>query len=103
MKITPIAKLCSVVLIGTLISCNKNTSPAPVMKQIKTKDIHSVAEPNQARVTHLSWKATIDFATQTIHGEATWNIQTAPDADVILLDTKGLNIEKGVGRFDNPT
>lgn len=94
MKITPIAKLCSVVLICTLLSCNKNTSPAPVMKMIKTKDIHSAAEPNQARVTHLSWKATVDFATKTIHGEAIWNIQTAPDADVILLDTKGLNIEK---------
>lgn len=96
MKITPIAKLCSVVLICTLLSCNKNTSPAPAMKLIKTKDIHSVAEPNQAQVTHLSWKANIDFATKTIHGEATWNIQTAPDADVILLDTKGLNIEKVV-------
>jgi leukotriene-A4 hydrolase len=57
------------------------------------QDPHSYASPADARVTHLSWKANVDFATRTIKGTASWDIENYTDSDVILFDTKGLTLE----------
>lgn len=57
------------------------------------QDPHSFSTPSEARVTHLKWTAQVDFDTQTIRGEARWTIEHTTDADVLLLDTKGLTIE----------
>lgn len=56
-------------------------------------DVHSYARPNVARVTHLFWKARVDFDSKTIHATATWTIQST-GATEIILDTKSLSIEK---------
>ncbi|MFZ6009486.1 MAG: M1 family metallopeptidase, partial [Bacteroidota bacterium] len=58
------------------------------------KDPHSFSRPQEARVKHLAWTATVDFDLQQIRGVATWNIETDGKANVIVLDTKGLTIEK---------
>lgn len=58
------------------------------------QDPHSFSKPSEARVTHLQWKATVDFQTQTITAVASWKIDASPDEDVVLLDTKGLKIDK---------
>lgn len=58
------------------------------------QDPHSYAAPSEAVVKHLSWKAAIDFGSKTISATARWEIANLNNADVIILDTKGLQIEK---------
>ena len=60
----------------------------------KSPDPHSFSLPDDARVKHLSWKATVDFDAKVINAVATWDIEHADDADLIIFDTKGLNIKK---------
>ncbi len=62
------------------------------MIQLPT-DVHSYAQPNVARVTHLAWKAQVDFDSKTIRATTTWTIQSE-SAQEIILDTKGLSIEE---------
>ncbi|HPH47711.1 MAG TPA: M1 family aminopeptidase/hydrolase, partial [Chryseolinea sp.] len=66
-------------------------------------DIHSFAQPEEARATHLHWTANVDFETKTIAAVASWSIEKKADADVIIFDTKGLNIEKITLDNDAPT
>ncbi|HEX8666812.1 MAG TPA: M1 family metallopeptidase [Allosphingosinicella sp.] len=69
---------------------------APVKAQVLTvpdaRDIHSYARPGEARVTHLALDLTADFAAKRIGGTATLDIEAAPNAREIVLDTKGLEI-----------
>lgn len=58
-------------------------------------DIHSYAQPNKTSITHLYWKASVDFDKKTISAVATWQLAT-PHSDSLILDTKGLIIEKVV-------
>lgn len=84
--------LKGVLLLGILTRCG---SPMTTQeKNTMTQDPHSFSKPSEAKVTHLSWKATVDFNEKKIAATASWNIEADPDADVILLDTKGLNIQR---------
>lgn len=74
-----------------LVSCETPQPYAPMI-QLPT-DVHSYAQPNVARVTHLAWKAQVDFGSKTIQATATWTIQSE-SAKEIILDTKGLSIEE---------
>ncbi len=56
-------------------------------------DSHSFSKPNEARVTHLSWTANVDFETKTISATATWSLENNR-AEKIILDTKALAISK---------
>jgi leukotriene-A4 hydrolase len=79
-------------LLITLTNCG-----TPATKKETTAmatDPHSFSKPNEAKVTHLSWKATVDFDTKKITAVASWNIEAQPEANIILLDTKGLTIQK---------
>ncbi|HOX83740.1 MAG TPA: hypothetical protein PLS08_11975 [Chryseolinea sp.] len=38
-------------------------------------DIHSFAQPEEARATHLHWTANVDFETKTIAAVASWSIE----------------------------
>jgi aminopeptidase N len=69
-------------------------SPAEKPTEVMTiQDPHTFSAPATATVTHLKWKATVDFDTKTIKATAAWQIKTQPDADVIIFDTKDLTIE----------
>jgi leukotriene A-4 hydrolase/aminopeptidase len=73
------------------------TSCQQEIKQEQTsmkQDAHSFSRPDQARGTHLTWKATVDFQSKTISATATWTIETNNDAQEVIFDTKGLTIEK---------
>lgn len=59
----------------------------------KPTDPHSFSIPSDARVTHLKWRAEIDFETKTVHALASWSITPSADADIILFDTKDLTIK----------
>lgn len=66
-------------------------------------DPHSFAQPLEAKVTHLNWKAEISFETKKISAIASWEIEVQPDVDIITLDTKGLTIQKVTLDNDQPT
>jgi hypothetical protein len=73
----------------------------PVKKQApesKDTDPHSYAVPEQARVKHLNWKASVDFDTKVITAVATWDIESNSDADLITFDTRTRSIPDGSTR-----
>ena len=65
---------------------------APIARAPDAKDIHSFAQPEVARVTHVALDLTADFAAKRIGGTATLDVQAAPGAREIVLDSKGLEI-----------
>jgi leukotriene A-4 hydrolase/aminopeptidase len=59
------------------------------------KDYHSFANPDQIVVTHIDLNLTADFTQKSLIGTATLHIQRIQDdAEVLMLDTRGLSIEK---------
>ncbi|HEX6369626.1 MAG TPA: M1 family metallopeptidase [Longimicrobium sp.] len=70
--------------------------PAPAANAMipLPRDIHSFARPEEARVTHVALDLRADFATKTLEGTATLDVQAAPGADEIVLDTRGLDIQR---------
>jgi len=65
---------------------------APVLTAPDAHDIHSYARPAEARVTHLALDLNADFTAKRIAGTATLDVQAAPGAKEIVLDSKGLEI-----------
>ncbi|MTI32284.1 M1 family peptidase [Cytophagales bacterium RKSG123] len=57
-------------------------------------DFHSHANPGEAVITHLDWEAKVDFDKKIISGIARLSIKKTDKAIKLVLDTKGLNIEK---------
>jgi leukotriene-A4 hydrolase len=62
------------------------------------RDIHSYARPWEARVTHVVLDLAADFTTRTLAGSATLDVERAAGAREIVLDTKGLAIERVTGK-----
>lgn len=56
------------------------------------RDIHSFAVPAEARVTHIALDLKADFTARQLSGRATLDIQRAPGASRIVLDTRDLDI-----------
>lgn len=66
-----------------------------IREQINMKrDPHSFSNPGEARVTHLQWKAKIDFDTKTIYATATWTIDRSGNSEKVIFDTNDLDVEK---------
>ena len=57
------------------------------------RDIHSYAQPDEARVTHLSLDLVPDFTAKRIGGTARLAIERAAGADSIILDIRDLAIK----------
>lgn len=56
------------------------------------RDIHSYAQPEIARVTHVALDLTADFATGTLSGTAGLDVTAEAGADQIILDVRNLAI-----------
>src|SRR5688572_10716885 len=67
---------------------------APVLTGPDARDESSFARPEVARVTHVALDLNADFAARRMAGTATLDIQAAPGAQEIVLDSKGLEIER---------
>ena len=67
---------------------------APVLGTPDAKDIHSFAQPQVARVTHVALDLAADFKAKRIGGTATLDIQAVPGAREVVLDNKGLAIAR---------
>ncbi|HUR92327.1 MAG TPA: hypothetical protein VMY38_06605, partial [Gemmatimonadaceae bacterium] len=57
-------------------------------------DVHSYAQPDTARVTHVSLDLAPDFAAKQLRGAARLTIQRAAGADSVRLDVRDLTIRK---------
>jgi leukotriene A-4 hydrolase/aminopeptidase len=79
------------ILVALLSQCQ---TPATQEKITMANDPHSFSKPTEAKVNHLNWKAKVDFETKIISAVASWKIEAQKEADVIILDTKGLNIQE---------
>jgi leukotriene-A4 hydrolase len=84
--------------IVTMISCGEKSPERSdrtkmIIANMKlARDPHTWSKPNEARVKHLSWNASVNFETKVISAIATYDIENIIGTDVILFDTKGLNI-----------
>ena len=56
------------------------------------KDVHSYAQPEEARVTHVSLDLTPDFTTKRLSGTAKLAITRAEGADSVVLDVRDLDV-----------
>jgi leukotriene-A4 hydrolase len=65
---------------------------APILTSPDAVDSASFARPLEARVTHVALDLGVDFTGKRIGGTATLDIDRRPDAKVIVLDDKGLEI-----------
>jgi leukotriene-A4 hydrolase len=66
------------------------------------RDIHSYARPWEARVTHVALDLTADFTSRTLAGSATLDVERAPGAREVVLDTKGLTVERVTSKDGAP-
>src|SRR5690349_13611417 len=57
-------------------------------------DVHSFAQPEKARVTHVSLDLIPDFATKRIAGIARLAIERTGNADSVVLDIRDLTIRR---------
>ncbi|HUG40771.1 MAG TPA: M1 family metallopeptidase [Longimicrobiales bacterium] len=72
-------------------------TPAPVqttpaLSPVLPEDVHSFANPLEARVTHVGLRLFVDFEDRSLQGAATLDFQRIPDARELVLDTRGLDI-----------
>jgi leukotriene-A4 hydrolase len=65
---------------------------APVLTGEDSKDAYSYARPQEARVIHVALDLTADFTARRMAGTATLDVQAAPGAKEIVLDSRGLEI-----------
>ena len=86
--------------IGTIaIGCGKTAPPAETERPVTTtsaleRDIHSYARPEEVRVTHLALDLDADFNARVLSGSATLTLQRNASANQVVLDTKGLLIQR---------
>jgi aminopeptidase N len=65
---------------------------APVLVGADAVDTSSYARPAEARVTHVALDLQADFEAKRMAGTATLDIQAAPNAREIVLDSRGLAV-----------
>ncbi|MES2055859.1 MAG: M1 family metallopeptidase [Pseudomonadota bacterium] len=98
-----IATVSLIALAAVLASCTaakngaeKVADGAPGVSQVlltpDAKDIHSYANPAEARVTHVAIDLVTDFAAHTLTGSATLDVAAAANAKQIVLDTRDLTV-----------
>ena len=79
-------------------ACSSGTEKPPMTETTPPdRDIHSYARPWEARVTHVALDLAADFTAKTLAGTATLNVDRAAGAKAIVLDTKGLTVERVTG------
>lgn len=78
------------------------STAATVMDAVDwSRDYHSYAEPNQARVQHLSLDLTVDFDRRELVGSVGIDFSAEAGVKEIVLDTRGLQID-GVSAAGKP-
>src|SRR5690242_180340 len=72
-----------------------DTQPIPpILLTPEAQDVHSYANPREARVTHVSLDLQANFVDHVLAGTATLDVAAEPNAQKIVLDTDHLTISK---------
>ena len=84
-------------VLACLAGCSTTPEPSDAKSQLvanmkRATDNHSYSRPDEAVTTHLHWDATVDFERRQIRAIATYDIQTAPNAERLMLDCRDLTI-----------
>src|SRR5688572_12856518 len=89
-----VAALLIALAAATPASAQQNEAPmvSPILTSEDAHDPWTFAEPEVARVTHVVLDLELDFASKRVGGTATLDIQAAPGADSVVLDSQGLEI-----------
>jgi aminopeptidase N len=102
MRFRPTPIVATALLLAT--SCARNDTASADSTTIATdssltlpRDLHSYAEPAEARVKHVSLDLVPDFASKRIRGIARLAIQRGQNADSIILDARDLTITRITG------
>ena len=66
---------------------------APILTGADAIDSATFARPQVARVTHVALDLALDFDAKRVSGTATLDIQAAPGAHEIVLDSNGYEVE----------
>jgi len=66
--------------------------PSAPTAEAPPRDVHSYARPEVARVTHVSLDLDADFADRVLRGTATLDLERAPGATEVVLDTRDLTV-----------
>lgn len=83
------------------VGCGPGTDreTTPEVMQSRTPTPHSHARPGEARVRHLDLDLTVDFEARRLEGRASLELDTNPEAEELVLDSRDLEIH-GVTRDD---
>jgi len=74
-----------------------------VTSSTQERDTHSYARPDEVRVTHVALDLRADFDARVLSGTATLTLQRNGSASQVVLDTKGLEIQRvSAGKADVP-
>ena len=84
-----------ILVLASACSPGENASTASDDSQLPAlpHDVHSYAQPEEARVTNVSLDLTPDFTAKKISGNARLTIQRAQNADSVILDTRDITIK----------
>ncbi len=79
---------------SAFVACSQpSEKPADTQTWQLPHDIHSFAQPDNARVTNVSLDLTPDFSAHQLRGTARLAIERGQNADSIALDTRDLTIK----------
>ncbi|WP_166920855.1 hydrolase/aminopeptidase [Flavobacterium poyangense] len=88
-------KVILLTLFLTALACQKKETTKETNKEKTTvKDEHTFSKPDLAVVKHLDLDIKVDFATQTLSGKASWQIDNISKGNEIIFDENTLNITK---------
>ena len=80
-------------LILLLLSCGPDLS-RPISPPAEEGDVHTYANADQVKVSHIDLDLTVDFERKILHGYATLSFERSRGTEPVTLDTRALAIEK---------
>src|SRR5687767_11520466 len=87
-------KRATLLLLATLACTNSDDTVTDATDQrALPHDVHSYAQPDTARVTHVSLDLTPDFAAKKLRGTARLAVTRTGNADTVILDVRDLTIK----------
>jgi aminopeptidase N len=87
-----IKRLAPWLLCAMLAGCSSRKETNSEKIPMTSHDPHSFAQPDSARMTHLSLDLKVDFKRQVLEGTATCLVDVKPGAPAVLFDTRDLSI-----------
>ncbi|HEU4651060.1 MAG TPA: M1 family aminopeptidase/hydrolase [Croceibacterium sp.] len=75
---------------------------SPILTSADAQDPWTFAQPEVARVTHVALDLVLDFDAKSVAGSAALDIQAAPGASEVVLDSDGLAVSSVTDVLGNP-